>query len=232
LAPVKIQSCWPRPKFGQVGSSSNLVVFGRVDRDRNLIVFRRVGPDLNLVEFSQVGHDQNLVESALTQICIQLSRSWIKTGHIQSSRSWPTNLVESILTEIWLIRPWPKCGHIWPSRLWPKFGRIKKNLSWPKFDRIQSCRCRLKFCRVGLGPNLVTSSPTEIRSNLAESTLVKFGWVDLGKIWPNSTKSSSTKIRLVPTESLSSSSHAEIWSHWPRQKICQILWCQPYGHKF
>jgi len=64
-APVKIWSCWPRPKFDRVGPSLNLVIFGRVDRDRNLVIFKRVGPDLNLTEFSRVGHDQNLVESAL-----------------------------------------------------------------------------------------------------------------------------------------------------------------------
>jgi len=76
--------------------------------------------------------------------------------------------VESTLTEIWLIRPWPKCGHIWPSRLWPKFGRIRQSRPWPKFSRIQSSWSRLKFCQVDLGPNLVTSSPTEIRSKVIQ----------------------------------------------------------------
>jgi len=67
-APVKIRSCWPRPKFDRVGLDLNLVVFGRVDRDQNLVIFRRVGPDLNLAKFSRVGHDQNLVKSVLAQI--------------------------------------------------------------------------------------------------------------------------------------------------------------------
>jgi len=103
---------------------------------------------------------------------IQLSRLWSKIGHVQSSQSRPTNLVEST----WLIRPWPKCGHIWPSRLWPKLGRIRQNRSWPKFIRIQSSRSRLKFCRVDLSPNLVTSSPTEICSKVIQVHLMlKFG---------------------------------------------------------
>jgi len=107
---------------------------------------------------------------------IQLSRLWSKIGHIQSSRSRPTNLVESTLTEIWLIKTWPKCGHIWLSRLWPKFGRIRQNRSWPKFSRIQSSRSQLKFCRVDLSPNLVTSSPTEIRSKVIQvHPMLKFG---------------------------------------------------------
>jgi len=107
---------------------------------------------------------------------IQLSRLWSKIGHIQSSWSRPTNLVESTLTEIWLIRPWPKCGHIWPSLLWPKFGRIRQNWPWPKFNRIQSSQSRLKFCRVDLNPNLVTSSPTEIRSKVIQvHPMLKFG---------------------------------------------------------
>jgi len=38
--PVKIRSCWPRPKFDRVGPGLNLVVFGRVDRDQNLVIFR------------------------------------------------------------------------------------------------------------------------------------------------------------------------------------------------
>ena len=33
-APVKIRSCWPRPKFDRVGPDLNLIVFDRVDRDR------------------------------------------------------------------------------------------------------------------------------------------------------------------------------------------------------
>jgi len=64
-APVKIRSCWTRPKFYRVGPGLNLVIFDRVDHDRNLVIFRRVGPGLNLAEFSRVGHDQNLVESLL-----------------------------------------------------------------------------------------------------------------------------------------------------------------------
>jgi len=113
---------------------------------------------------------------------IQLSRLWSKIGHIQSSRSRPTNLVESTLTEIWLIRTWPKCDHIWPSRLWPKFGRIRKNQRWPKFSRIQSSRSRLKFCWVDLSPNLVTSSPIEIRSKVIQvHPMLKFGIVGLNK---------------------------------------------------
>jgi len=190
LAPVKIRLCWPQPKFDWVGPDLNLVVFSRVDHDRNLVIFRRVGLDLNLAKFSRVGHDQNLVESVLAQICIrssksrtkfyyiQLSRLWSKIGHVQSSLSRSTNLVESTLTEIWLIRPWPKCGHIWPSRLWPKFGRIRQNRPCPKFSRIQSSRSRLKFCQVDLGPNLVTSSPTEIRSKVIQvRPILKFGLV-------------------------------------------------------
>jgi len=107
---------------------------------------------------------------------IQLSWLWSKIGHIQSSRSWPMNLVESTLTEIWLIRTWPKCDHIWRSRLWPKFGRIRQNRPWPKFSRIQSSQSWLKFCRVDLSPNLVTSSPTEIRSKVIQvHPILKFG---------------------------------------------------------
>jgi len=72
----------------------------------------------------------------------------------------------------------PKCGHILPSRLWPKFGRIRQNRSWPKFSRIQSSRSRLKFCQVDLGPNLVTSSPTEIRSKVIQvHPMLKFGLI-------------------------------------------------------
>jgi len=117
----------------------------------------------------------------------QLIRLWSKIGHIQSSQSRPTNfrpanLVESILTEIWLIKPWPKCGHIWPSRLWPKFGRIRQNWPWPKFCRIQSSQSQLKFCRVDLSPNLVMSSPIEIRSKVIQvHPMVKFGLVGLDK---------------------------------------------------
>ena len=66
--PVKIRSCWPRPKFDRVGLDLNLVVFGRVDRDRNLVIFRRGDPNLNLAKFSRVGHNQNLVDSELAQI--------------------------------------------------------------------------------------------------------------------------------------------------------------------
>ena len=107
---------------------------------------------------------------------------WSKIGHIQSSRSRPKNLVESTLTEIWLIKPWPKCGHIWSSRLWPKFGRIRQNWPWSKFSRIQSIKSRLKFCQVDLSPNLVTSSPTEIRSKVIQVHLMlKFGLVGLDK---------------------------------------------------
>jgi len=113
---------------------------------------------------------------------IQLSRLWSKIGHIQWSRSRPTNLVESTLTKIWLIRTWPKCGHIWPSRLWPKFGRIRQNQPWPKFNRIQSSRSRLKFCQVDLSPNLVASSSTEIRLKVIQVHLMlKFGLVGLDK---------------------------------------------------
>jgi len=113
---------------------------------------------------------------------IQLSRLWSKIGHIQSSRSRSTNLVESTLTEIWLIRPWPKCGHIWPSVLWPKFGRIRQNWPWPKFSQIQSSRSRLKFCRVDLSPNLVMSSPTEICSKIIQvHPMLKFDLVGLDK---------------------------------------------------
>jgi len=90
--------------------------------------------------------------------------------------------MESTLTKIWLIRPWPKCGHIWPSRLWPKFGCIRQNRSWPKFSWIQSSRSRLKFCRVDLSPNLVTSSPIEIRSKVIQvHPMLKFGLVGLKK---------------------------------------------------
>jgi len=113
---------------------------------------------------------------------IQLSRLWSKIGHIQSSRSRLTNLVESTLTKIWLIRTWPKCGHIWQSWLWPKFGRIRQNRSWPKFSEFQSGRSRLKFCRVDLSPNLVTSSPTEIRSKVIQvHPMLKFGLIGLDK---------------------------------------------------
>ena len=83
---------------------------------------------------------------------IQLSRVWLKIGHIQSSRSRPTNLVESTLTEIWLIRTWPKCGHIWPSQPWPKFGRIRK---------------------IGRGQNSVESSQVDLNWNFFESTLAQ-----------------------------------------------------------
>jgi len=113
---------------------------------------------------------------------IQLSWQWSKIGHIQSSRSRLANLVESTLIEIWLIRTWPKCGHIWPSRLWPKFGRIRQNRPWSKFSRIQSSRSRLKFCRVDISPNLVTSSPIEIHSKVIQvHSMLKFGLVSLDK---------------------------------------------------
>jgi len=113
---------------------------------------------------------------------IKLSRLWLKIGHVQWSRSRLTNLVESTLTEIWLIRTWPKCGHIWPSRLWPKFGRIRQNQPWPKFSRIQSSRSWLKFCWVNLSLNLVTSSPIEIRSKVIQvHPMLKFDLVGLDK---------------------------------------------------
>jgi len=108
----------------------------------------------------------------------QLIRLWSKIGHIQSSRSRPTNLVESTLTEIWLIKPLPKCGHIWPSRHWPKFGRIRQNRPWPKFSGIQSSLSQLKFCRVDLSPNLVMLSPIEICSKVVQvHPMLKFGLV-------------------------------------------------------
>jgi len=132
----------------------------------------------HLPKFSRI----RLTKSRTKFDYIQLSRLWSKIGHIQSSRSRPTNLVESTLTEIWLIRTWPKCGHIWPSQLWPKFGRIRQNQPWPKFSRIQSSRSRLKFCRVDLSPNFVTSSSTEIRSKVIQfHVMLKFGLVGLNK---------------------------------------------------
>jgi len=64
------------------------------------------------------------------------------------------------------------------SRLWSKFGRIRQNRPWSKFSRIQSSRSRVTFCQVDLGPNLVTSSPTEIRSKVIQvHPMLKFGLV-------------------------------------------------------
>jgi len=137
--------------------------FGQVDTCPNLAVFGRLSPEQNFTIFNLVNYDK-------------------KIGHIQSSRSRPTNLVESTLTKIWLIRPWPKCGHIWQSRLWPKFGRIRQNRPLPKFSRIQLSRSRLKFCRVDLSLNLVTLSPTEICSKVIQvHPMLKFGLVGLDK---------------------------------------------------
>jgi len=122
---------------------------------------------------------------------IQLSRLWSKIGHIQSSRSRPTNLVESTLTEIWLIRPWPKCGHIWPNRLWPKFGRIRQNWTWPKLSQVDldwnfvestlaqiwSRRPRSKFVRKSskfiLCWNMASLASTKNLSNSMVSALSK-----------------------------------------------------------
>jgi len=132
----------------------------------------KIWPSRHLSKFSRIWSTKSRTKFDY----IQLSRLWSKINHIQSSRSRPTNLVKSTQTEIWLIRPWPKCGHIWPSRLWPKFGRIRQNRSWPKFSQIQSSRSRLKFCWVDLSPNLVTSSPTEIRSKVIQVyPMLKFG---------------------------------------------------------
>jgi len=136
------------------------------------LVMTKIWSSRHLPKFSRI----RSTKSRMKFDYIQLSRLWSKIGHIQSSRSRPTNLVESTLIEIWLIKPWPKCGHIWLSRLWPKFGRIRQNRPWPKFNRIQSTRSRLKFCRVDLGPNLVTSSLTEIRSKVIQvHPMLKFG---------------------------------------------------------
>jgi len=99
---------------------------------------------------------------------IQFSRLWSKIGHIQSSRSRPTNLVESTLTEIWLIRPWPKCDHIWPNRLWLNFDRIRQNRPWPKFSRIQSSRSQLKFCQVDVSPKFGHVVPDRNRSKVIQ----------------------------------------------------------------
>jgi len=121
---------------------------------------------------------------------IQLSRLWLKIGHIQSTWFRPTNLVESTLTKIWLMRPWSKCGHIWPSRLWPKFGRIRQNRPWPKFSQIQSSRSRLKFCQVDLDWNFVKSTLAQIWSRCPRP---KFVWKS-SKFIPSSNKSFSKSI--------------------------------------
>jgi len=95
-----------------------------------------------------------------------------------SVKSVPVDEFSGVNSDRWVIRLWPKCGHIWPSRLWPKFGRIRKNWPWPKFSRIQSSWSRLKFCQVDLGPNLITSSPTEIRLKVIQvHPMLKFGLV-------------------------------------------------------
>jgi len=125
---------------------------------------------------------------------IQLSRLWSKIDHIQSSRSRPTNLVESTLTEIWLIKPWPKCGHLWSSRLWPKFGRIRQNWPWPKFSRIQSSRSRLKFCRVDLSPNSRRTRSKFVRKSSKSIPCWNLASLASTKNLPNSMVSALSKI--------------------------------------
>ena len=101
-----------------------------------------------------------------------------------------------------------------------------------KFSRIKSSRSRSKFGPAGPGQNLEVFDQVDPDPNLTA-----LGWVDPDKIWPYSAETTLIEnwpysIESAPTESQPSLSYAEIWFRWPRQKICQILWCRTYGHKF
>jgi len=148
--------------------------------------------------------------------CIQLRQSWSKIAHIQPSRSRPTNLLESTLIEIWLIIPWPKCGHIWLSWLWPKFGRIRQNRPWSKFGRIQSSRFiqiwpsrpQLKFGWVDPSQNLVEFDQVELNKNSVK--------LDQNSVDPDQKSVESIPYwnlaSLVPTKNLSNSMVSVLWT--------------------
>ena len=125
---------------------------------------------------------------------IQLSRVWLKIGHIQSSRSRPTNLVESTLTEIWQIKPCPNVVI---------------------FCQVGSGQNLVVLGKIDLGQNSVESNQVDLDWNFVKSTLVQI-WSRRPR--PKFVRKSSKFIpcwnlaSLVPTKNLQNSMVSVIWT--------------------
>jgi len=134
-----------------------------------------------------------------------------KIDHVQSSRFRPTNLVESTLTKIWMIRPWLKCGHIWPSQLWPKFGQVGSGQNLVVLGKISSGRNSVKSSQVDLDWNFVKSTLSQIWSRRPRPKFVR-----------KSSKFIScwNLVSLAPTKNLPNSIVSTLWT----QGLQNLIW--------
>jgi len=145
-----------------------------------------------------------LAKSALAKILpIRQNQHSLKFDWIQSSRSRPKFCLFGPSQNLVVL------DHVVPSQNSIICGQILPSQSWPKFVHTRPSRPRLKFVRIW------PSRPSK-KSN----KIYKVG-LDQNSADPNQNSAESAMIECQP-----SSFHVEIWSSWPREKICQIQLCR------